>query len=153
MFAIAASDSLPSGKRVTPPGRTAERLSDRRRQIYFGRGIIARAPQPPMPSAEIIGSRFSGNMEKDRGMATVAAQHRPAGGPERPCLGAATRAQTQAAATIPTTARAMIAVAPQPITRIAGGIVNAPMTDLLTAMSIMMAITGTATTPLITALQ
>jgi hypothetical protein len=62
-------------------------------------------------------------------------------------------AQTQAAAAIPTTASAMTAVAPQPITRIAGGIVNAPMTFLLTAMSIMMAITGTATTPLITALQ
>ena len=48
---------------------------------------------------------------------------------------------------------AIIKVAPHPITRIANGIANSPMTLALTAISIMMAITGTATTPLITALQ
>jgi hypothetical protein len=52
-----------------------------------------------------------------------------------------------------TAAAAMTAVAIQPRTSIGMGAVNAPITDLLETSKTIIAINGTATIPLITALQ
>src|SRR5438874_287020 len=56
-------------------------------------------------------------------------------------------------ANIARTASAMTRVAAQPITLSTGGKVNSPMIAPLVVINIIIAITGTATTPLITAVQ
>lgn len=54
---------------------------------------------------------------------------------------------------IPTTAAAITAVASQPMARRGPLMTSLPITFLLPVIIIMMAMTGTATTPLMTALQ
>jgi hypothetical protein len=61
LFAIAASDCPPSGKRVTLEGRTAERRFDRGDEIIF-HGTIASRPQSPMLEKKSIGSSGRSNM-------------------------------------------------------------------------------------------
>jgi hypothetical protein len=58
-----------------------------------------------------------------------------------------------AVATIPTAAAVMIAVASQPMIHRPPAIANFPIIALFELMSIIMPMTGTATTPLITALK
>ncbi len=64
-----------------------------------------------------------------------------------------TTRQPNSAITIPTTAAAITAVATQPTARSAPPTANSPMIFAFAVIAIMIAITGTATTPLTTALQ
>src|SRR5437588_1284597 len=68
-------------------------------------------------------------------------------------IGASQPSYVAAVMSIPTTAAAMTAVASQPVKRRTPVTVNWPMTFVLAVRSIISTITGTATTPLMTADQ